>query len=182
MNKSSTTLILNEVKTLTYVIPLVFCALAAIISLVLFWPLGTILAILCILLSLIETGLEFDHKTMEYRKFKSLFGCTWGSWIQIKDPDGFHLHLSVESVTYQRVIQGTGPSFYGGLTASSKSITYDIVYLTQTDSWITIYEFSSYKMALKLVKQLRELESIEVVDHIALKLEENHQKRLNRRR
>ncbi len=182
MNKTSTNLIINEGKTLTYVIPIVFCALAAIISFVLFWPLGIILALVCILLGLIETGLEFNRETMEYRKFKSLFGSAMGNWMKVKDPDSFHLRLSVESVSYQRVIQGTGPSFYGGLSASSKSITYDILYLTQTDSWITVYEFSSYKSALKFAKYLRELETIEMIDHIALKLEENQRKRMNRMR
>jgi hypothetical protein len=182
MKQTSTTLILSEGKTLTYVIPIVFCAIAAIISFVLFWPLGVILAIICISLALVESGLEFNSGTMEYRRFKSVFGTTWGSWVKIKDPDSFHLRLSVESHSYRTYTMGTSPTYYGNGAATSKSITYDVQVLTKTDQWVDIYEFSSYKLALKLVKHLSEAGSIEVVDHVALKLEENHQKRMNRRR
>lgn len=182
MKQASTTLILSEGKTLTYVIPIVFCAIAAIISFVLFWPLGVILTLICISLVLVESGLEFKWESMEYRKIKSLFGITWGNWVKINEVDSFHLRLSVETVKYQRVTPGSSTSFYAGLPASSKSITYDFIYLTKSNSWVTVFEFSSYKLALQLVNYLRALETVEVIDHIALKLEENQQKRMNRMR
>lgn len=182
MKKTSTTLVISEGKTMIYLIPIVFCGIAALISFALFPPLGLLLTLVCILLGLTEIGLEFNLETMEYPKFKSLFGSASGSWTKIPDLDSFHLRLSVESTTYRRFMQGTSPSFYGGSAASSKSITYDMMARTKNDEWVIIYEFPSYKMALQLVKKMRELESIEVTDHIALKLEENQQKRANRMR
>lgn len=182
MNQTSPTLVLNEGKTFNYVIPVVFLAIASIISFVFFFPLGILLAIVCAAFALVESGLEFNSGTMEYRRFKSVFGTTWGNWIKIKDPDSFHLRLSVESHSYRTYTMGTSPTYYGNGAATSKSITYDVQVLTKTDQWVDIYEFASYKLALKLVKYLNETGSIEVVDHVALKLEENHQKRMNRRR
>ncbi len=182
MNQTSPTLVLNEGKTLNYLIPVLICGIASLISFVFFLPLGMLLALTCISLALIESGLEFNAGTMEYRKFQSLFGQTWGSWVQIKDPESFHLRLSVESNTY-RTPMISAPAFYGNSpTASSKSITYDVQVLTKNGQHLDIYEFSSYIMALKLVKHLRALESVEVIDHVALKLEENYEKRMNRRR
>lgn len=182
MKQNASTLVISEGKTMNYLIPIIFCGIAALISFALFFPLGILLVLVCIVLGLIETGLEFDLETMQYRKFKSVNGFTWGSWMKIQNPESFHLRLSVENTTYRRFVQSTSPSFYGGSTASSKSITYDIMAHTKTDEWIMIYEFPSYKMALQLVKKMRELESIEVTDHIALKLQENEEKRMNRRR
>jgi hypothetical protein len=182
MKQSSTTLVLNEGKTFNYVIPVVFLAIASIISFVFFLPLAIILTIACIALAMVESGLELKSETMEYRKFKSVFGITWGNWVKIKDPDSFHLRLSVESHTYRTYTVGTSPTYYGNGRATSKSITYDIQVLTKTGQWVDIYEFLSYKMALRLVTYLRDLKTIEVVDHIALKLEENQQKRMNRMR
>lgn len=182
MNESSI-LKLSEGKTLNYLIPIIFCALAALVSFVLFWPLGILLAVICILLASIESGLEFNTEIMQYRKYQALFGNSWGKWIKIQDPDSFHIRLSVESFSYKTFGHLSTPAYYGrGTTAQSKSITYDLLCLTQNDHWITIYEFSSYKLALKAARKLGELESVEVIDHIALKLEENQQKRINRRR
>ena len=182
MNKTSTTLVLNEGKTLNYLIPVLLCGVASVISFVFFFPLGILLALACILLASIECGLEFNAETMEYRKFQSLFGQTWGNWVQIKDPESFHLRLSVESHTYRTPMLAS-PAFYGNASKStSKSITYDVQVLTKNGQHLDIYEFSSYIMALKLVKHLQVLESVEVIDHVALKLEENYQKRMNRRR
>lgn len=182
MNQTSISLVLNEGKTFNYVIPVVFLAIASIISFVFFFPLGILLAIICISLALVESGIEFKSDTLEYRRFKSVFGITWGNWVKINNPESFHLRLSVESHTYRTYTMGTNPTYYGNGRATSKSITYDIQVLTKTNQWVDIYEFSSYKIALQLVKHLKELGAIEVVDHIALKLEENQQKRMNRMR
>ena len=78
----------------------------------------------------------------------------------------------------------TAPAFYasGGSTVKNKTITYDVTVHTKSDQKIGIYEFASYKTALKLAACLSALETVEVIDHIALKLEENQQKRMNRRR
>lgn len=182
MEQTSSTLILNEGKTFNYILPVVFLAIASIISFVFFFPLGILLALTCIAFAIVETGLEFKSGTMEFRKFKSVFGVTWGGWIKIKNPDSFHLRLSVESHTYRNYSMGTSPTYYGNGRATSKSITYDVTVLTKDNQWIDIYEFSSYKLALQLIKHLGELDSIEVIDHIALKLQENQQKRMNRTR
>ncbi|WP_294677075.1 hypothetical protein [uncultured Fluviicola sp.] len=184
MNQTSTTLVINEGKTLNYLIPLIFCALGALISLVLFWPLGILFSAIAIILGLIETGLEFNPQTMEYRKYKSLFASKWGEWKKIPDPDSFHLRLSVESHTYRTYAMGASPNYYGNGNgrSTSKSITYDIMVKTKNEQWIILYEFLSYKLALNFVKHMRELESFEITDHIALKLEENQQKRMNRMR
>lgn len=182
MNQTSPTLILNEGKTFNYIVPVIFLAIASIISFVFFFPLGIVLTIISIALALAESGLEFKLETMEYRRFKSIFGSMWGNWVQIKDPDSFHLRLSVESHSY-RIPMMSSPAYYGrGSVSTSKSITYDIKALTKTGQWIDVYEFSSYKMALQLMKHLQKAGSIEIVDHLALKLEENQQKRMNRRR
>lgn len=182
MKESTTSLVFSEGKNLNYLIPVLLCGIASIISFIFFFPLGIILAIASVLLGIIESGLEFNAETMEFRRFKSLLGSSWGKWIKIPDPDSFHLYLSVESHSYRTPIMST-PAYYGrGSTVQSKSITYDVKVYTKTDQWIDIYEFSSYKLALQLLKKLRELESFEVTDHIALKLEENQQKRANRRR
>lgn len=180
--KTSTTLILSEGKNLNYLIPVLLCGIASAIGFIFFFPLGILLAIAAVLLGIIESGLEFNTETMEFRRFKSLPGFSWGKWVKIPDPDSFHLRLSVESHSYRTPMMSS-PAYYGrGSKVQSKSITYDIKVHTKTDQWIDIYEFSSYKMALQLAKKLRELESFEVTDHIALKLEENQQKRMNKRR
>lgn len=182
MNQASTILVFNEGKTFNYLIPLLFCGITSAISFVLFLPLGILLAVACILLGSIESGLEFNTEKMEFRKFQSLFGSKWGSWKKITDPDSFHLYLSVENNSYNTPML-TAPAFYGsGPTVKSKSITYIVAVHTKANEKIVIYEFSSYKMARQLIKHVSALNSVEVIDHIALKLEENQQKRMNRRR
>ncbi|TSJ47880.1 hypothetical protein [Fluviicola chungangensis] len=182
MNQASTPLVFSEGKTFNYLIPLLFCGIASAISFVLFFPLGIILAVTCVLLGSIESGLEFDAEKMEFRKFQSLFGFKWGNWRKINHPDSFHLYLSIENNSYNTPML-TAPAFYGsGPTVKSKSITYNVAVYTKRDEKIVIYEFSSYKMALSFMNHLRALTSYEVVDHIALKMQENQQKRMNRRR
>ncbi len=182
MKQVSTNLIINEGKTFNYVIPFVFSAIGSIISFVFFFPLGIFLALVSISFAIIETGLEFNQEKMEYRKFKSLLGYSWGNWKKIHNPGSFHLRLSVESQTYRTYTMGTSPTYYGNSQVSSKSITYDIMVQTKSDKWIILYEFLSYKLALQLVRGLQENGTFEVTDHIALKLEENQQKRMNRMR
>ncbi|MNJ84740.1 hypothetical protein D3C87_21990 [compost metagenome] len=183
MNEHASTLKISEGKTFNYLIPIILFAILSLVSFVLFWPLGILLAAACVLLGSIESGLEFNTETMQYRKYQALFGSSRGKWVQIEDPDSFHVRLSVDSISYRTFAQLSSPSYYGRNTvAQSKSITYDLLYLSKNDHWVTIYEFSSYKLVLKAVKKLQELESCEVVDHIALKLQENQQKRMNRMR
>lgn len=183
MNTNNTSLKISEGKTFSYLIPIIFCAIASIISFVVFWPLGVLLVGICISLGSIESGLELNTETMQYRKYQALFGSTWGKWLKIEDPDSFHIRLSVDTISYRTYGRLSSPSYYGrGPVSQSKSITYDLLYLSKDDRWITIYEFSSYKLVLKAAKNFLNLESVEVVDHIALKLEENYQKRMNRMR
>lgn len=182
MDQTSRTLVLNEGKTLNYLIPVLICGIAAAFCFVFFPLWGILFAIAAILFGLVENGLEFNLETMEYRKFESLFDSKWGEWKKIQDPDSFHLVLSVENNSYKTPML-SAPAFYGnGPAVKSKSITYDVKVHTKTNQTIQIYEFSSYLTALKLLKHLRSLESFEVIDHVAIKLEENHQKRMNRRR
>jgi hypothetical protein len=181
--KTTTTHVINEGKTLNYLIPTILCAIASLISFVLFFPLGILLIIICIQLALIETGIEFNGETLVYRKFKLIFGVKRGKWKNIPDPDSFHLRLSVESHTYKTYFPGgSGATFYGGSNSTSKSITYDVLVHTKTGQWIILYEFLSYKRALQFMKHLSSLDKFEVTDHIALKLEENRQKRADRMR
>ncbi len=183
MNTNTTPrLTITEGKTLNYLAHAVFCGIGAIIGFALFWPIGILLAVACILLFLVETGLEFDPATLQYRKFKQLSGSRWGNWVPVTQPESFHLRLSVESETYQRYPLGTSPSYYGSRGASSKSLTYDIQVLNESGEWITIYEFLSYKLALRFLREIGNLERWEVTDHVALKLQENQQKRAARRR
>jgi hypothetical protein len=182
MKQSSNPLVISEGKTLTYLIPVVFCGIAALISFVLFWPLGILLALACIFLGMVETGLEFNRETMEYCKLKSVISFSWGTRKKLPDPESFHLRLSVESQSYRTYFPGTSPTYYGNARASSKSITYDVMVHTQSDQWIILYEFPSYKLALQLIRHLQEMESFEVTDHIALKLQENQEKRAGRSR
>lgn len=183
MNESNPILKISEGKTFNYLIPFIFCAIASLISFVLFWPLGILLAIVCIVLASVESGLELNKESMQYRKYQALFGNSMGKWHQIENPDSFHIRLSVDSISYRTYGQISSPAYYGRNTISqSKSITYDLLYLSKNDSWVIMYEFSSYKLVLKAVKKLQELESVEVINHIALKLQENQQKRMNRMR
>lgn len=183
MNKQNSSLKISEGKAFNYLIPIIFCAIASIISFVVFWPLGILLAVACILLASVESGLELNMETMQYRKYQALFDSTWGKWLKIEDPDSFHIRLSVDSISYRTYGGLSSPAYYGrGTVSQSKSITYDLLYLTKDGRWITIYEFSSYKSVLKAAKNFLELESVEVIDHIALKLQENQQKRMNRMR
>ncbi len=180
MKTNTATLIVNEGKTFIYLIPIIFCSIASLISFVFFWPLGIVLAVISIILSLAETGLELDQQTMKYRSFKSLLGYMWGTWKKIPQPESFHLRLSVESESYRDYTFGASTNYYGGSTATSKSITYDVLVQTQSEKWITLYEFLSYKKALVVIRALEEMKTFEVTDHIALKLQENQARRARR--
>ena len=63
----------------------------------------------------------------------------------------------------------------------SKSITYDLSCVDNLSQKKIIFEFQDYELAKKMTKQLRATEKFEVIDHIAIKMLENREKRMNRR-
>lgn len=182
MNSNANYLLANEGRTLLYLIPAVLLALIAIPFFFFFIPISFLLIAMTVLLTLVESGLELNTDTMQYRKFKSLFGNKWGQWKSLVDPSGFHLNLSVERSYRNNAFSSVAStSWNGSSTEIARSVTYDFSYDSSTSNRTIIYEFLDYDVAKKLVKQLSEITTIEVTNHIAIKLQENRQKRMNRR-
>lgn len=185
MTQTTTTplITVNEGRTLIYIFPAVFCGIAALISFVFFLPLAFFLIGAVIILSLTETGLDYDHSTQQYRKYKSLFGKKWGSWIQLHNPEKFELRLSVERAYARSTFGNVGATtWYGRSGEIAKSITYDLTYDNPTSQDTIIFEFQDYKIAKAFILQLEDLNAQPVVNHIAIKLQENREKRMNRMR
>jgi hypothetical protein len=185
MNKTSTSLLIitvNEGRSLIYIFPAVFCAVGAIISFFFLFPLIFLLIPLVILFSLVETGLDYNPSTLQYRKYKSLFGKKWGSWNQLVNPEKFELRLSVERSFSRSAFSQVGSTSYGTATEIARSVTFDLTYDNSTTQDITIFEFQDYKIAKGFLKQLEALNTQPVVNHIAIKLQENMEKRMTRRR
>ncbi|MNJ92010.1 hypothetical protein D3C87_96650 [compost metagenome] len=182
MTQTSTNLItVNEGRTLVYLFPAVFCGLGAIISFLFSLPLTIILTSLVILLSLVETGLDYNPFTQKIRRYKSLFGKKWGIWRQVANPEKFDLRLSVERAYSNYAFSQVGSPGYGRRsTEIAKSITYDLSYSTSKKKATIIYEFQKYKIAKQFIEQLEELNQQPVTDHIAIKLQENLEKRMQR--
>ncbi|WP_300663353.1 hypothetical protein [Fluviicola sp.] len=105
MNDQNPYFKISEGKTFNYLIPIIFCAIGSLISFVLLWPLGILLATACVLLGSIESGLEFNTETLQYRKYQSLFGDSWGKWLKVENPDSFHVRLSVDRISCRTFAQ-----------------------------------------------------------------------------
>lgn len=184
MNNTNHPLItVSEGRSLIYIFPAVFCGIGAIIS---FWflPLLSFLLIAAVILfCLTETGLDYNPNTQQYRKYKSLFGEKWGSWEQAVYPEKFELRLSVERAYSKRAFSQIGSTtWYGNSTEIARSVTYDLSYSNSAEKSTIIFEFQSYKLAKQFITQLEALNAQPVIDYIAIKLQENYEKRMNRMR
>lgn len=184
MNKTSASSLItvNEGRSLIYIFPAVFCGVGAIISFFFFFPLVFLLIPIVILLSLVETGLDYNPSSQQYHQFKSLFGKKWGSWDQLINPEKFELRLSVERSFSRSAFSQVGSSTYGQFTEIARSVTFDLTYDNHTSQDITIFEFQDYKIAKEFISQLEALNEQPVVNYIAIKLQENIEKRMNKRR
>ena len=185
MKQTTTTSLVtvNEGRTLIYIFPAVFCGIAALISFFFFVPLAIFLVGIVVLLSLTETGLDYNPSVQKYRKYKMLFGKKWGNWKQLHNPEKFELRLSVERAYARSTFGNVGSTtWYGRSGEIAKSITYDLTYDNPTSQDVIIFEFQDYKIAKNFVKQLEDLNTQPVVNHIAIKLAENKEKRMNRMR
>jgi len=181
-SKPNHLIVANEGRTLVYIIPAVLCAVAAIPLLFFFFPLAIVFIALTVFLSLVETGLEFNSETNSYRKFKSLFGSKWGEWKRLVDPIEFHLKLSIEREYSNNAFSSVGSTNWNGSsTEIARSVTYDFIYESNTVQHKIIYEFLDYDIAKRFLKEIHLNTSIPVTNHIAIKLQENREKRMNRR-
>lgn len=173
----------HEGRTLIYIFPAVFCGIAALISFFFFFPVAIPLIALVVILSLTETGLDYDPTRQQYRKYKALFGKKWGEWHQLTLPEKFELHLSVERAYSRNAFSQVGSVNYGRQsTEIARSVTYDLSYSSAITKRQIIFEFQSYKIAKKFLLQIEDLGTFPVIDHIAIKLQENKEKRMNRMR
>lgn len=180
MSPKTNTLIANEGKTLVYLIPGVVIIVISIPFLFFILPIGILLIIGAISLFTAETGLEIDLNNFKYRRYKSIFNSKSGTWKSFSTPTEFHLILSVESES----IRNPYPVGGGGWNNSqniNKSITYDLICIDDLSIRHTLFEFLDYDIAKQMTKRLSNLNQFEVVDHIAIKLQENREKRANRR-
>lgn len=173
-------LAVSEGKTMVYLIPGVLIIFLALPFIYFFFPVALALTVIAIVLFLVETGLEFDPEAQRFRRYKRLFASSWGQWHTMTEPVAFHLRLSVESRSFYALPYQPSPTWNGG-RASSKSVTYDLSYVNSLDQHFMIYEFQDYDLAKQMVKSIQALNSFEVTNHIALKLQENREKRMNRR-
>lgn len=182
MTSSSTHLVtINEGHTLVYIFPAVFTGLAAVVSFIFFIPLGLVLTAIVVLLSLVQTGLDYDPSTQSYRRYKALFGKKWGAWRQLDDPEKFELRISVERAYATNAFENvTSTTWYGRSGEIARSVTYDLTYANAAKHDIMFYEFQDYKIARQFAAQLAELDQQPVTNHVAIKLQENREKRMRR--
>lgn len=182
MTHTSTHLItVNEGRTLTFIFPAVFLGIGALISFFFFIPLAFMLIGMVILLSLVETGLDYNPSTQQYRRYKSLFGNKWGPWKQLENPSKFELRISVERAYNRSSFRNVGSTtWYGRSGEIARSVTYDLTYDNASKKDAIIYEFQDYTIAKQFVKQLESLNTQPVINHIAIKLQENLEKRMQR--
>jgi hypothetical protein len=92
----------------------------------------------------------------------------------------FHITLAVESKTYRTTPYQTNAA-WSSRSSTSRSISYDLSYVDELNLNTIVFEFQEYKLCTAIAKQLRQYSNYEVIDHVAIKLEENRQKRTNRR-
>lgn len=178
MNTSTSTLTVSEGKTLVYLIPGVLIIAVAIPFLFFFWPIALLLLTLAIILFTAETGLEIDLNEMKRRKYKSIFGNKFGIWVDLGEILEFQLKLSVESESIRNPFPVAGS--WNNTSKTQKSITYDLISVDNFSQRKIIYEFLEYKLAKKLLHELNAKGHFETTDYIAIKLEENREKRARR--
>lgn len=179
MKSTSKVLSVSEGMSLVYLIPGVLLIAVAIPFLFFFPFVGLVLIVTAIILFLTETGLEIDLEQMNYRRYKNTLGIKFGLIKHLPEINEFHLRLAVESKTLRGMIAPAGN--WTNTTGKSKSITYDLSYINSMGEPVILYEFQDYDLAKKMLKQLYATEKFDVVDHIAIKLQENRAKRANRR-
>jgi len=184
MNTTKNYLIAREGMTSVYLIPAVIGFALAIPFFFFLWPVAFVLVPLSIILLTTETGFEYNLASNEYRSYKSLFGSKWGEWTTAMQPVRFDLRLSVEREYTTTPFSGIGNpgSFYGNSTEIAKSITYDLSYTNSRNQREIMFEFLDYDLAKKFIRELHEHGTVPVTNHIALKLQENQKKRMQRMR
>lgn len=172
-------LIAKEGRSSIYIIPAVIVAFVSLPFFFFFLPIGIALVAVTILLSLVETGFEYDPAFGQYRAYKSLFGKKWGAWNTLNDVSAFDLRISVETTQIRTAFpQNAAANWNNG--SKSKSITYDLISTDSMGQKKIIYEFLDYTIAKKFVRELQEQGSVPVTNHVALKLLENREKRRSR--
>ena len=180
MKSQPQVLSVSEGKSMIYLIPGIFLIVVAIAFFYFLPILSIILLASAIILFLAETGLEIDVEQMRYRRYKSLFGTKFGLWKIMLNVVEFHITLAVESKTYRTIPYQTNAA-WSSRSSTSRSISYDLSYVDELNLNTIVFEFQEYKLCTAIAKQLRQYSNYEVIDHVAIKLEENRQKRMNRR-
>lgn len=184
MNTAKNYLIANEGMSSIYIIPAVIGFALSIPFFFFLWPVAFVLVPLSVMLLTIKTGFEYNLASNEYRSFKSLFGAKWGEWTTAAQPSSFDLRLSVEREYSNNPFSGMGApgGFYGNSKEIARSVTYDLSYSNNRNQREIMFEFLDYDLAKKFIRELHEHGTIPVTNHIALKLQENQKKRMQRMR
>ena len=91
------------------------------------------------------TGFELDTQLKQYRSYSRLFGFNWGIWHSLENVEQAEIWLSSESTTIRTLYRGGGVAYNSGQT-KLKSITYDLILLTNDSEKTIAFEFLSYKI------------------------------------
>ncbi|ASS48596.1 MAG: hypothetical protein A3D31_07430 [Candidatus Fluviicola riflensis] len=162
--------IISEGKTNSLVLPAASGLLIGVVTCVFIPVAGLILLAFAVSLFLTTTGLEIDLSGQRFRKYTSYFGLKWGIWHSADSVIAIELKSSAENrIYYHR----TG-------TRSHKSITYNLITEDISGKEQTIYEFKTYKTAKQALKAFSATLHVGMMDYIALKMQENRLKRVNR--
>lgn len=163
-------IIISEGKTNTLIVPAIFGILIG-IGFFFFIPVaGLIILGVSISLFSATNGLEITNSGNGYRKYTDYFGLRYGTWHPLNSVGEVELKLSVDADTVR--------TYTGRMEL--KSVTYDLIIELESGDKQPIYEFLEYKSARLALEQLATVLQVGSVDYVAIKMEENYQKRKNR--
>jgi hypothetical protein len=161
-----------------YLIPGVFLVIAGIIFIMvgrndgfISLTIGISLLFLAIVLFASTSGLELDLESLRYRKYGKFGPLVIGDWKRL--PKVTLVRIQIHSETASRPAGGVFPI----LSASTKSLTYDVIVFDRMQESTEIYNFLKYRDAKKVGRLLAESLEVNLNDIVAEKLAKNRSRR-----
>ncbi len=133
-----------EGYSLDYLIHALFiCVGAFFLGIYYLFP-AIMIAIFAILLLFVKSGIEIDVSKKLIREYKSIFNFKLGPWLEVMNYRKILLKYTRES----QVMNSRGRS------TSVNTRTFDLILIDENEVETPIYEFSKYKMAMRVCRQL----------------------------
>lgn len=169
---------INEGRSGALALPGFVLVIAAILFIFISPVVSIVLVPIAICCFLVSTGIELDSATKCYRPYYGLFSLKMGAWNRFVPAQKVKLVLAIEQYG---VTNWTNSGTHVNNRSIEKTITYNIELETENGD-VELFEFFSYKDAVKTMAGIGQILQIETEDQVQEIIENRKSRMFERRR